>query len=402
MKPIGTCVIWPVLCVLFLSFRSVAADEAAVNYLFAALEINGPVPTYVDSATTDDPEMGFATVLSEVQISYLEKDRVRSALDRLGHAASFSECDWSRYSRSSWSSAGLNDRLHNLARIALLRARLHYEEGRWIEGNLDVERVRVMARHMTLQARPFEHHCFMIENMASGTAAAYILRLPPPALADLLERHHRLKAFSPKGAMLASEANRIRTLAKDFENGEVTGGELLEFVDPYLVDNEFAQRVHKHSREDTAVELLGLADFLSAHSQLMELEHGNAELQIAITHRRHSETCRLVADFAEPWFGDYRENSQGICRGYMLGSVVKQLQTGRENFATIEDTYGSGFLAFQSNEVGFTLVSHLRHHSQIDFRFGLAGHATANNPMQPRGEVGRFEVDDQPSPPVDR
>ena len=26
----------------------------------------------------------------------------------------------------------------------------------------------------------------------------------------------------------------------------------------------------------------------------------------------------------------------------------------------------------------------------------------ANHPMQPSGEVGRFEVDDQPSPPADR
>ncbi len=28
--------------------------------------------------------------------------------------------------------------------------------------------------------------------------------------------------------------------------------------------------------------------------------------------------------------------------------------------------------------------------------------AFLNHPMQPSGEVGRFEVDDQPSPPVDR
>ncbi|WP_144060276.1 hypothetical protein [Rhodopirellula sallentina] len=27
---------------------------------------------------------------------------------------------------------------------------------------------------------------------------------------------------------------------------------------------------------------------------------------------------------------------------------------------------------------------------------------SANHPMQPSGEVGRFEVDDQPSPPADR
>lgn len=402
MKSTGAWSICPLLCVLWLSIEPVAADEAASSYLFATLELDGPVPTYVDSATTDDPDLGFATELSDVQMSYLKQPAIGAALDRFDHATSFSECDWSRYSRTSWSSARLDDRLHHLARIALLRARLHYEAGRWIEGNRDVERVRVMARHMALQARPFEHQCFMIENMATGTAAAYILRLPQPALADLLERHNRLKVFSPKAAMYASEAERIRTLANDCDDGEVAVGKLLEFVDPYLVDNEFAQRVRTNSREDTVVELLGLADFLRAHSQLMELEHGNAEHQIASTYRRQSENCRLVADFAEPWFGDYRENSQGICRGFMFGSAVQQLQNGQENFATIKDPYGSGSLTFQSNEVGFTLTSELRHHSQIDLRFGLAGRETANPPMQPSGEIGRPEVDDQPSPLADR
>lgn len=392
-----------ILCTFLACTNSVVADEAASNYLFAALELDGPVPVYVDSATTDDPDTGFATLLSDKQVSYLEQRSVASALNRFDDATSCSECVWSRYSHSSWSSARLNDRLHQLARVALLRARIHYEAGQWIEGNRSVERVRVMARHMTLQARPFEHQCFMIENMANGTAAAYILQLPQDALADLLERHRRLGVFSPKSAMLKAEADRIRLLAKDFESGQVAVDKLLEFVDPHLTSTEFAQRVRRNSREDAADELRGLAAFLSDHSQLMELEHDDAEHQIAKAYRRHSKSCRLVADFAEPWFGDYRENAQGICRGIMFGAVVNQLQNAQPDFTNIEDPYGSKSLQFQKNESGFTLVSELQHHSQIKFQFGLAGpNWTANQPMQPSGEVGRFEMDDQPSPPADR
>ncbi|KLU05200.1 hypothetical protein RISK_002776 [Rhodopirellula islandica] len=35
-------------------------------------------------------------------------------------------------------------------------------------------------------------------------------------------------------------------------------------------------------------------------------------------------------------------------------------------------------------------------------RADILTEAAANHPMQPSGEVGRFEVDDQPSPPADR
>src|SRR5690606_12241464 len=53
----------------------------------------------------------------------------------------------------------------------------------------------------------------------------------------------------------------------------------------------------------------------------------------------------------------------------------------------------------------FPFESKVRRHAT--FR-GLANRAdiltesAANHPMQPSGEVGRFEVDDQPSPPADR
>lgn len=403
MSPVVSRSICFVLVTSLACADSVVADEAAANYLFAALELDGPVTVYVDSATTDDPDIGFATLLSDKQVSYLEQRLVASALNRFDDATSCSECIWSRYSQSSWSSAHLNDRLHRLARVALLRARVHYEAGRWIEGNRSVERVRVMARHMTLQARPFEHQCFMIENMANGTAAAYILQLPQDALADLLKRHRRLGVFSPKAGMLTAEVDRMRLLAKDFEDGHVAVDKLLEFVDPYLANTEFAQRVRRHSREDAADELRGLAAFLSDHSQLMELKHDDAEQQIAKAYRRHSISCRLIADFAEPWFGDYRENAQGICRGIMLGSVINQLQNAQPDFTTIEDPYGSNPLQFHRNESGFTLVSDLQHHSRINFQFGLAGpNWMANQPIQPSGEFGRFEVDGQPSPPGDR
>ncbi len=288
---------------------SVRADDAASNYLFSVLELGSSVPAYVNSATTDDPDMGFEVVLSDKQKSYLQQPSVAAALDRFDRATSRDECVWSRYSDLSWSVADLNDRLHQLARVALLRARLHFEAGEWIEGNRSVERVRIMARHMTQQARPFEHQCFMVENMANGTAAAYVLQLPQDALADLYKRHIRLGQFSPKANMLRSEAKRIRMLAKGIDADKLTLEKVLEFIDPYLANAADEQRIRKMSHTEIAHELRGLASFLSEHSGLVEVAHGDAERKIAETYRRHSKTSRIVAGWRMPPLGDYRENA---------------------------------------------------------------------------------------------
>jgi len=352
---------------------SANADEAASNYLLAALELGGSVPDYVDSATTDHPETGFSTRLSDKQISYLKQPSVASALDRFDKATSFRECVWSRYSNSSWSSAQLNDRLHGLARVALLRARIRYEAGRWMQGNQSVDRVRIMARHMALQARPFEHQCFMIENMANGTAAAYLFQFPPAAIADLLERHRRVGVFSPKARMLADEADRFKMLAEDFDSALVPVDKLLEFVEPYLVTEADRRRFRDMSRTDAAADLRCLSSFLSEHSKLMEVDHRNAERQIANVYGRHASTCRLVAAFGEPPLGDYRENAQAICRGVMMAEVIKRLLGGETNFSTINDPYSSKPFGFRKNDFSFTLVSELKNPGHVDFQFGLAG-----------------------------
>ncbi|MEM1225299.1 MAG: hypothetical protein AAGJ40_06365 [Planctomycetota bacterium] len=392
---------WPVCSVLcaLLSFAGPAdADEAAANYMFAVLELDTPLPMNVRAATTDDPDHGFGVPLSDKQSSYLKQRFVASALSRFDEATSYSGCAWSRYTRSSWSAAHLNERLHRLARVALLQARVHYESGRWIEGNQSVERVRVMARDMTLQARPFEHQCFMVENMAIGTAAAYILQLPRFALADLLARHRGLEEFRPKAAMLKLEADRMRVLADELEGGQVAVDNLIEFLAPHLMTTAEQQRFAMLSRDAATDEVRGFSSFLSEHSQLMGVSPNEAEQQIANVYHRHAELCPLVASFGKPWFGDYRENAQSICRGFMIGEVIGRLHDGNRDFRHIEDPYSSKPLRFQVHGIGFTLTSALKHHSHIDLRFGIAGaDSSAQSTTPPSGQAGRTESENDRS-----
>lgn len=399
------------LCWSLTASRSTtAADNAAANYLFAILEFDGQIPDHVMLATTDDPDGGFATRLSIAQASYLSQPSVASALHRFDEASANIDCDWGRYADATWSDAHINDRLHRLARIALLRARSHYEAGEWIDGNRDVERVQIMARYMTLQARPFEHQCFMIENMAIGTSAAYVQRFPHKALADLSSRHRRLGRFSPMAKMLTSEAERISDITRKYENGQFSRQQLLSCIAPYLSTKDEVVFVGL-STERAARYLRGLSAFIDDVSNVMDCEPFEAEQRITQIYDQYAKDNLLVAMGCGDYVGEFRENAQGVCRGFMFGAVVDRLREGQNEFSNIDDPYGETSLVFRRENVGFTLVSVLMHHSQIDLRFGLAGsglkqnqpsQTEANHPMQPSGEIGRFEVEEQPSPPADR
>ncbi len=160
--------------VLIVSFVAVPygnADETAEHYLFAALECDPRLPDYVEKATTNHPTLGFVNPIAAEHTAILKEGNIPHALSHFEKATSAKDCNWERYVGFSWSEGDLKNRLHQLARVALFRARTNYDKGRWEDGNRDVERVRIMARHMTSQARPHEHQCFMVENMAVFTAS---------------------------------------------------------------------------------------------------------------------------------------------------------------------------------------------------------------------------------------
>ena len=160
--------------VLIVSFVAVPygnADETAEHYLFAALECDPRLPDYVEKATTNHPTLGFVNPIAAEHTAFLKEGNIPHALSHFEKATSAKDCNWERYVGFSWSEGDLKNRLHQLARVALFRARTNYDKGRWEDGNRDVERVRIMARHMTSQARPHEHQCFMVENMAVFTAS---------------------------------------------------------------------------------------------------------------------------------------------------------------------------------------------------------------------------------------
>lgn len=256
-----------ILTAPFFAIQHANADEAAGHYLLAALALDARLPEFIEFATTDHPTLGFGKPIADEQRSFLTQPTIVHALSHFDAATSKQDCDWQRYIGFSWSDGHLNDRFYRLGRVVIFRARTFYDCGQWVEGNRDVERVRIMTRHVTNQARPHEHQCFMVENMAVFTAAAYVLRFPAEALTDLSERHDRLGVFSPMRGMLLRESSRIFELAVAIEGGRVTPADGFS-LSGYADGGDRIQGIPT----DTAVhELRGLATFLEELSQQIEI-----------------------------------------------------------------------------------------------------------------------------------
>lgn len=372
--PIVNLNLWLFLVVGMLSY-ALRDDQAAIQYLMAISEI-GQVPSFVDAATTDNPEHGFAKQLSSKQRAYLNQYSVQSALTRFDNATQKPSCQWYRYETNTWTDGNLNSRCHQLARVVLLRARANYERGDWLAGNRDVESVRILARRMTEQARFFEHQCFMIENMAIGTAAAFLPQMPQLALEDLSRRNNKLGVFSPMKTMLLSECLRLKNAAKSIRDGQLDQISIERILSPYLNLSQ-QQSLRLLDMKGISLEFDKLSEFLSEFSTIMDLSQTSAKEQAANLFQKHAAASLLVSAFQAAPLREYRENAQAICRGNIFNSVLNSVKSGQADLSHIPDPYGGGHLMFHKKQTGFLLESQLKHHSRIGLRFG---HAAKINP----------------------
>jgi len=202
------------VCLWFAVDSAYGSDNGATRYMLAVIDNTRSVPGYVDLATTDDPVLGFSKNLTEQQLSFLQMPNTVAALARFDEASLINSCEWDRFSDFSWSTDNLIDSLHQLSRTVLLRARFRYQSGKWIEANSDVVNVLKLARRMVTLCRFYEHQLFTIENMANGTAAAWLFRLPNEALVDLSMRLSEVGVFSPMRQVLADESSRLKHIGE--------------------------------------------------------------------------------------------------------------------------------------------------------------------------------------------
>ncbi len=361
---------------VFLPWPVLAGENAATQYLLAAMGCS--VPKYVDNATTDDLKDGFTNRLSVVQKNYLDFSYVKSTLARFDHASVLDRCEWELFTIASWDDENLYHRLHQLARVVLLRARSRFESGMWIEGNRDIANVQLLSRRMVSASRPWNHTCFMIENMAIFTAGAYLLEMPQVAIEDLVIREQKLRVFAPMADLMKDEATRLRQVVKDYRMGEISRNDLMVRLDPIL---ENANPLTSLSQDEFCETVTSLASYFDELAETMIYPQAVASVMTLSIQSEYAKTNVILSQY-DSTFGlqEWLENAQANCRSQMLREVLSVLADGKRDFSTIDDPYGEGFLELSEEPFDLRLVSELETTIRIDFRFGSAG--LKANPME--------------------
>ena len=350
-----------------------ANDNAALQYMLAVFA-NGPsVPMFVGSATTNDPVHGFSTPLTVEQTAFLKQHSTITALGHFDQASACAKCDWGRFDSSFGDSDQLIQGLHQLSRVITLRARQRYESGEWKQANQDVENVLKLARRMVSLSRFYEHYLFMIENIANGTASAYVLQMPAEDLKDLAVRLKNVGVFRPMKQLLQDESKRLKDVASLRRKSKLTTSQFISIVSPYFSDVDHEIKFKTLLPTERIDAIIELSELLSAASNIMGVDSDQAQAELTKICERHSSVSSVFAPFYDCLIGEWKENAQGYCRGTVFRSVVGRLISANNDFSTINDPFGSGHLEYQTKGKQRILLSELVHNSQIDFSFGDAG-----------------------------
>lgn len=365
---------------LFVALSSVpkvaAGDEnAAIQYYLAIFSNGLTVPAFVDSATTDSPEYGFSVPLKKNQTDFLNLDSTLAALARFDRASECQVCDWGRFSTTFSELHSQNPivGLQQLTRTVMLRARQRYQDGEWKLANRDVENALKLARRMVSLCRPYEHQPYMIENIANGTAAAYLLRLPPEGIDDLSIRLKEVGVFSPMELLLQKESTRLKTALEMNPDSKNRSAKIESLLAPYFTGQDGAIAFRSLKPDQQNALLVELSNLLKMASKSMNHDIRQAETGFDALGKHVDSVSFYFAIDVTYLQGELRENAQGICRGTLLRSVVEKLSSKQKNFSEIDDPFGNGNIKLSAHGTRHVLVSELIHHGRIDFSFGDAG-----------------------------
>lgn len=347
-----------------------ATENAALEYWLAfALMPTRDEP--LDSATTDSPKYGFAVPVRKEMAKYFERDG-EAALRHLHHGAQLSHCAWGMDLRRDGPTAAAPyaDKAHNLARVALLRARWRFEHGQWKEGIDDVIATMMLGRHLGRDKIQYTvNFGCMLEGMSTATAAVYLPQMPASEREVLAKWLERLPPFTPMRDVFLYYENAIDWAIGNFRQAE-NENRLGPLIDSLRVP-EAASTVLKAKSAKQLSEIAELArPLLLAAADALRLPPTEYE-------RLYKERFapRLKANPLAVALGPYYEIARveecvAACRLAMLKAGIDVLNRGRPAVADHPDPYGEGPFELVNFPGGFELKSRLvfgEYHSQMDF-----------------------------------
>lgn len=301
-----------------------------------------------------------------------DADRLRileaagGSLISLHRGARMSTCDWALdYADGPYMALPHIERARTLARLACLRARWHFEQGRPEAAAADLADVLVLARHL---GREPIFLCFLvrsaIEQSAIDIAAAHLPRMD----ADILGAFGALLRALPPAASLGGCVHEKRRHVVDWLTARM-------------------RACAKNPKEDWKTELLrvfGPEDAGRALANAADSAAGVVRLLEDVAHR-YDDLEKLLArpraEFAEKWPAFLKEaraanpagstllppmdkllvfEATSYARLALLRAAVAVARGGEGRLKDFPDPYGTGPFTYHKLPGGFTLASALR------------------------------------------
>ncbi len=247
-----------------------------------------------------------------------------------------------------------------MARLSCLRARWNFEQGAWDKGLDDVVATMLMNRHASSQMLPFDHYCYMTENIALGTVTAYLPRMPGEARANAMKKITSLPTFSPmREAMLRDYDGILDWLVENLPQAE-REGRLLDFLAEFWPPDQARAAVEQGRDAETMVRFAQEARPLMKQSaDLMLLPPAECDRVFQERYARTIKANPIAALVALDYGGECRENAQASCRRSMFQAAVDVCDRGKAALADHPDPFGNGPFDYIPFEGGFELRSSL-------------------------------------------
>jgi hypothetical protein len=346
-----------------------AADEpsrnAALQYwlAFALIPQEGRESKLLNSATSDDPAVGFGVRLTPELARLCQREQPAEALARLHRGSRLTDCNWGTdFAREGPTSASYADKAHKLARLALLRARWRFEQGKWDDGVDDVIATMILARHLGRdKASPALHFGVMIESMSVKTAAVYLPAMPDAARTRFSAKLAALPAVTSMTDVFRKYEEAVDWFVEDFRQAGKRG-RLLARLESAMSSPEHAKGVLSEVGDAE-----GLVRFAPEARAL--LREGGKAMELGVDEFRQVFATRfapkvgknpLIRAMGIPAFNEeYDEQAVGRCRLALLKAGIDVLTRGQPALADHSDPYGKGPFGYTAFAGGFELRSRL-------------------------------------------
>ena len=355
-----------------------AAEEsanAALQY-WLAFSLCPHESEIVSAATTDNEKYGFAIPVSQELAQHFQGEG-ELALKCLYRGTQLSRCEWGTDLRRdgpiNGGEAPYGQRAHELARIALLRARWRFEHGDWDAGIDDVIATMVLGRHIGRDKIGFNvHFGCMLTGMSTGTVAVYLPQMPAQARERLARQLESLPPATSMREVILNHEKSLDWAIENFRKAEDKGQ--LHAMLVSISSQEYADKAFKYASDAAGLIKLAEAARPLVHQLADAMSLRPDEYDRVFKERFAPQLdANPIAEILGSWYEVARdEEATAHCRVVFVQTAIDVLRRGEIALKDHPDPYGDGPFEYTPFGGGFQLGSSLVYGDlQIQMDFGL-------------------------------